>query len=92
MEVSPIRDSSLEEKINELMAKGFEIPPEKLVPSASLVADLKLDSLDAVDMLVYIEDQFGIKVEGERLTQLKTLEDVYKLAREAVQKSNIQVS
>ena len=68
------------------MASGFEIPPEKLVPTAAL-KELGLDSLDAVDMLVYIEDKFGIKVEGEKLTSLRTLQDVYNLAAEAVAKS-----
>ena len=53
-------DSTLVSKINELLASGFEISPDKLVPSASLVTDLGLDSLDAVDMLVYIEDKFNI--------------------------------
>jgi acyl carrier protein len=81
-------DSDLVLQINELLASGFEIPMEKLQPSAALVADLGLDSLDAVDMLVFIEDKFGIKVEGEKLRHLQTLNDVYKLASDAMLKTN----
>ncbi len=74
-------------QINQLMQQGFELPPEKLVPQASLVADLGLDSLDAVDMLVHLEDKFKVKVDGERIRSLKTLQDVYVLAAESLQKA-----
>lgn len=74
--------------INDLLATGFEIPTDKLTPQASLMTDLGLDSLDAVDMLVHIEDKMGIKVEGEKLRSLRTLQDVYVLAAEALLKNN----
>jgi acyl carrier protein len=76
-------------KINSLMKSGFEIPEEKLVPTATLGADLGLDSLDAVDMLVYIEETMGVKVEGERLASVRTLQDVYILAAESVPRSEL---
>ncbi len=66
-------------KVNELMHRGFEIPMEKLAPSATLFDELGLDSLDAVDMLVHLEENLGIKVEGERLAKVRTLQDVYQL-------------
>jgi acyl carrier protein len=70
-------------QVNNLMRSGFEIPEAKLQPQSMLNADLGLDSLDAVDMLVYIEETLGVKVEGERLAQLKTLNDVYVLVAES---------
>ena len=72
------------QQVNQLMKTGFEIPEEKLVPTATLVGDLGLDSLDAVDMLVYIEETLGVKVEGERLASVKTLHDVYMLASDSL--------
>lgn len=77
------------QQVNNLMHTGFEIPQEKLVPGATLVGDLGLDSLDAVDMLVYIEETLGVKVEGERLATVKTLQDVYHLASESVSRSEL---
>lgn len=71
------------QQVNALMKSGFEIPEEKLVPTATLVGDLGLDSLDAVDMLVYIEETLGVKVEGEKLASVKTLQDVYILAAQS---------
>jgi len=77
------------QQVNSLMKTGFEIPEEKLVPTATLIGDLGLDSLDAVDMLVYIEETLGVKVEGERLTQVKTLQDVYLLAAQSMPSSEL---
>jgi acyl carrier protein len=77
------------EQVNNLMKTGFEIPLEKLVPQATLIGDLGLDSLDAVDMLVYIEETLGVKVEGERLATVKTLQDVYVLASDSMVHSKL---
>lgn len=73
-------------QINQLMQEGFELPREKLVPQATLIADLGLDSLDAVDMLVHLEDKLKVKVDGERVRSLKTLQDVYIFAAESLNK------
>ncbi len=78
------------QKINELISSGFEIEPEKLVPTALLKEDLGLDSLDAVDMLVYLEENFDIKVAGERLLLIKTMDDVYTLVKEVLLTPNLQ--
>lgn len=69
-------------KVNGVMSGGFEIPLDKLVPEAVLKTDLGLDSLDAVDMLVLLEDKIGTKIEGERLMKIQTLGDVYDLILE----------
>lgn len=82
MSHTPQPTTAIIQAVNQLMQTGFELPPEKLVPEASL-KDLGLDSLDAVDMLVYIEEKMGVKIEGERLKSVRTLADVYELAAEA---------
>ena len=82
-----VPDDNLISQINNLMKSGFEIPTEKLIASANLVNDLGLDSLDAVDMLVFIEDKFGVRVDGEKMRSLKTMQDVYFLAADAIGKS-----
>ena len=78
-------------RVNELLHNGFEIPREKLVPAANLFTDLGLDSLDAVDMLVYLEENLKIKVQGERLISVRTVEDVYVLVDEIVSKRTSEV-
>ena len=76
--------------VNQLMHEGFELDLAKLVPEATLQGDLGLDSLDAVDMLVYIEEKMGVRIEGERLKSVKTLADVYILAAESVPRLDVK--
>jgi acyl carrier protein len=66
-------------KVNELMHRGFEIPMEKLTPNATIFDQLGLDSLDAVDMLVHLEENLGVKVDSEKLISVRTLQDVYSM-------------
>ncbi len=70
--------------INETLCSEFELPMEKLTESAILADDLGLDSLDAVDMLVLLEDKVGIKLDAEKFQHVKTLGDVYKLVEEII--------
>jgi acyl carrier protein len=74
-------------RVNDTISRGFEIPMEKLTPEANLFTDLGLDSLDAIDMLVYLEEEIKIKVDGERLMGVRTMQDVYNLVHELKQKA-----
>jgi acyl carrier protein len=76
------------EQVNKLMVEGFEIPADSLKPEAHLFTDLGLDSLDAVDMVVYLEEKIKLKVDAERMTQVRTLGDVYKLVEDLIAEKN----
>ena len=84
MTTSPFNKEEIIRRVNELMEKGFEISPERLVPDATIFGDLELDSLDAVDMLVHLEENFKVKVQGERLAQVRKLSDIYALVEEVL--------
>lgn len=60
----------------DVLAVEFEIPREKLVPEALIYDDLDLDSIDAVDLVVRIQQKTGIKVVAEDFKAIKTLGDV----------------
>lgn len=70
------------EQVNKLMMEGFEIPADKLKPEAHLFTELGFDSLDAVDMVVHLEEKIKFKVDAERMSQVRTLGDVYKLVED----------
>jgi len=72
------------EKINETMINEFEIPADKIKPEAKIVDDLGLDSLDAVDMLVFLEDAVNTRLETEKFKQARTLNDIYDLVFEVL--------
>lgn len=75
------------QKTNEALAREFELSPQQLVPTATFQTDLGLDSLDAVDMVVVLEQAFGMTLrQGYDLRAIVTLNDLYdfieKLARQ----------
>ncbi len=75
-------------EINQVMIEGFELQPSQLKPEAKIMEDLELDSLDAIDMLVFLEEKIKIKVDAETFRSVKTLEDVYNVVEKVIQESN----
>ena len=63
------------EKIHEFLIEEFEVDAAKLVPEANLKETLGLDSLDYIDLVVVIENNFGFKVKPEDFTNIITFQD-----------------
>lgn len=66
-------------KINDFLIDEFEVETEDISSEANLKETLELDSLDFVDLVVSIESNFGIKLEGEDFINIVTLQDFYNL-------------
>lgn len=64
------------EKVNKLLREEFELDGE-LLPSSRLKEDLDIDSLDVVDVVVIVHDNFGFKLTQEELKKMKTLQNLY---------------
>lgn len=64
------------ERIKDVLADEFEVDRAKLVPSARLFEDLDLDSIDAVDLVVRLQQQTSLKVKTEDFKSIRTLGDV----------------
>ena len=60
----------------DLLAKQFRIDPATIDADTNIVEDLGADSLEIVDMLMAIEENFGITVSDEEALTLKTVKDV----------------
>ncbi|MBK8703215.1 MAG: acyl carrier protein [Saprospiraceae bacterium] len=69
--------SSIIEKVNAVLADEFEVEAEDITLHANLRETLDLDSLDFVDLVVIIEDNFGFKVNREDLKAIETFEHLY---------------
>ena len=63
----------IEEKVRNFLIEDLEIEPEKIAPDARLKADLDIDSLDFVDIVVIVERDFGFKIKPETMTGITTL-------------------
>lgn len=62
------------EKIMDYMVETLQIDRERITPEANLFDDLQLTSLDLVDIAMYIEEEFGIVLEEEDLTDVSTVQ------------------
>lgn len=65
--------------IRATLVDSFEIPPERVTLEARLMDDLELDSIDAIDMAVQIQEMTGVRVEEEQLRKLHTVGDTVEL-------------
>lgn len=66
-------------RVNEIFVDLFEVEPAELKPEAKLFTDLKLDSLDAIDLVVSFERVFKIKPPHAEIREIRTMQDVYAL-------------
>ncbi len=65
------------ERINAFMVEDFEVDEQMIRPDAGLKETLDLDSLDYIDLVVVIEQNFGFKVKPEDFQQMRTIQDFY---------------
>ena len=64
--------------VNGVFIKYFELPEKDLTPEAEIFAGLGLDSLDIVDLMVGLQEQFGVSLrQNEEIRKVRTLGDVY---------------
>jgi acyl carrier protein len=71
-------DQEIINKINKVFEESFEIEKERLVPEAHIFTDLGLDSLDIVDLVVALQNSFGVKIRNEeKVRDIRTLQDIY---------------
>ena len=68
------------EIINDSMIKEFELDPETMTPEVHLVKDLEMDSLDFVDLVVILQEAFGVKLRNDSsVREINTLGDLHNL-------------
>jgi acyl carrier protein len=66
-------------RVRDLLAESFDIDPSRITPSALLFQDLDLDSIDAIDMVVSLQEWTGRRVAEEALRGVRTVDDVVSL-------------
>jgi len=62
--------------LSEYLQEMFEVPADKVAPDAKLFEDLDLDSIDAVDLVVRLQDLTGRKIKPEQFKTVRTVSDV----------------
>ena len=67
------------DKVKELISKQLNRPIEEITDDKEIVKDLGADSLDVVEMLMSLEEEFDITVPEEDAVNIKTVGDIVKL-------------
>ncbi len=65
-------------KMQEILAKQLNISKDSIKPESRLLEDLNADSLDFVELLMTMEDEFGVTISDDDAKTLKTVDDVCK--------------
>lgn len=68
--------------VQQTMSEMFEIEPDRIQGSSHLVDDLGLDSIDAIDMAVKMQELTGHRTDEQALRSLRTVDDVVTLAQQ----------
>ena len=64
--------------VNEVFVDSFELDVGELKAEANIFADLGLDSLDIVDLVVALQKKFSVQIRSdERVREIRTLGDIY---------------
>lgn len=64
--------SEIQEKVDAFLTEELEIEKEKIAPEARLKDDLAIDSLEIVDVIVWVDQEFGFKMKPEDFKVLQT--------------------
>jgi acyl carrier protein len=66
---------SVEEKVIDIIVEQLDITREECVPEASFIDDLGADSLDLVELVMEMEENFGVEIPDEDLEKIVTIQD-----------------
>lgn len=75
------------EQVKDALVELFEIEAEDIQPEAHLYTDLDLDSIDAVDLVVHLQNVTGKKIKPAEFSTVRTVDDVVNAITELLKES-----
>jgi len=66
---------AVQDKITEIIVEQLGVKPEEVIPEASFVDDLGADSLDTVELVMALEEEFGVEIPDEDAEKIQTVGD-----------------
>ncbi len=77
-------EKTLEQKIMEIIVEQLKVSPGEVTPEASFIEDLGADSLDLVELIMAMEEEFGLEISDEDAEKIQTVQDTFDYIREHV--------
>ena len=75
---------SVEEKVRKIIAEKLSVDLDEVVPEASFVDDLGADSLDLVELIMTMEEEFDVEISDEDAETLVTVKDAIEYTKKQV--------
>ena len=72
------------EKVNSIIAEQLGVKEEEVTPQASFIDDLGADSLDTVELVMALEEEFAIEIPDEDAEKMSTVGDAVKYIEEKI--------
>jgi len=79
---------STEDRVKAIIVEQLGVDENQVVPEASFVDDLGADSLDTVELVMALEEEFDAEIPDEQAAELTTVESVYKYIGEHAKKND----
>lgn len=80
-----MNDDQILNRLREILEETFEISPERVVPEAGLFSELDLDSIDAVDLAIKLQEMTGKRVKPEEFKTVRTVGDVIRTVKQLME-------
>jgi len=77
---------AVEEKVKAIIAEQLGVKQEEVTPTASFIDDLGADSLDTVELVMALEEEFGVEIPDEDAEKMTTVGEAIKYIEEKVTK------
>jgi len=77
--------SSIEQRVKKIICEQLEVKEEEVVDNASFVDDLRADSLDTVELVMALEEEFEIEIPDEVAEKITTVGEAVRFVTEHVQ-------
>ena len=75
-------DKPIDQRVKDIIVEQLGVKPDQVTPEAKFIEDLGADSLDIVELVMALEEEFGIEVPDEQAEKLQSVGDVIKYIEE----------
>jgi acyl carrier protein len=75
-------DKPIDQRVKDIIVEQLGVKPDQVTPEAKFVEDLGADSLDIVELIMALEEEFGIEVPDEQAEKLLNVGDVTRYIEE----------
>ena len=71
-------EKTIEQRVKDIIVEQLGVKPDQVTPDAKFIEDLGADSLDTVELVMALEEEFGIEVPDEQAEKLQSVGEVVK--------------